>query len=144
MTDHQPKVPDEHELAELQQYVDRAQRILDDLDREHPTAEVRDLPPSLQAEVASDKFDAWRGLDAARMKLAQARAAFDKEARERSDKATAAMVVANQEMANASRDAARASSDSARAAKIAAIWTAVAAIVAAAGTAITAWLGFRR
>lgn len=68
-----------------------------------------------------------------------ARAQFDSERRADAEAAQAAIVEANQEMADASREAARFSAEAAVAARSAARWTLAAAVVALLGVAVQAW-----
>ncbi len=129
----------ENTIAELEQYVARAQRVLDEVDHEHPLSELRELPPAMREEVAAEKMDAWAGLDAAKTKLAAARAEFAASTREENDAAARRTVDANERMAAASETAAKASADAARLAKWAAIFTALAALA----TLVTTWLQVR-
>jgi hypothetical protein len=130
---------DEKTIRGLELLVEREQDAVDSLERQFPTDEMKALPRQRFAEVHALKTDAWRDLQLAKTKLAEARAEFERTTREKADDAVARNIAANERMAQASEVAAKHSADAAVAARSAARWTLAAAVVAAFGIAIQAW-----
>ncbi len=128
---------DEGTIRGLERLVDHEQGAVDSLERQFPSQQVRELPTGEQRRIHTLKMDAWRDLENAKTKLAEARAAFEKRVREKHEDAATRTTSANERMADASEAAARASADAARWAKWAAIFTAVAAAVTLASTVIS-------
>lgn len=131
---------DEKTIRGLERLVDHEQGAVDSLERQFPHDELRNLPRDQRLHVHSLKNSAWADLENAKSKLAEARARFESDSRERSEKAQARTVVANERMAEASEAAAVASANAARWAKWAAIFTAI----AAGGSLIGTWLQVRK
>ncbi len=125
---------DEETIRGLERLVDHEQGAVDELERQFPTATVQELPRGEQHRIYELKTNAWRELEDAKTKLAEARATFERRVREKHEEAAARTMSANERMAVASEAAARASADAARWAKWAAIFTAIAALVTAIGT----------